>query len=70
MSQRLRCSSQNIDLDGVRNPVEEDMVNRYTSDVIERMKKYWSYKVAELLTRMVSHFLYKAGLQDYWDEKL
>ena len=46
------------------------MVNRYTSDVIERMKKYWSYKVAELLTRMVSHFLYKAGLQDYWDEKL
>ncbi len=53
---------------GVRNPVEEDIVNRYASDVIERMKKYWSYKVAELLTQMVSNRLYKAGLQDYWDE--
>ena len=52
---------------GVRNPVEEDMVNRYASDVLDRMKKDWSYKVGELLARMISHFLYKAGLQDYWD---
>lgn len=53
---------------GIRNPAEEDMVDRYASDVLERMKRQLSYKVAELQTQTVSHLLYKAGLQDYFAE--
>lgn len=53
--------------DGVRDPYAEKMADAYASDVIERMLKHWPYKLGKLMARMLSTFLYKAGIQDYWD---
>jgi len=53
---------------GIRDPYEEKMVNAYSSDVIERMLKHRPYKLGKVMARTLSSFLYKAGIQDYWDE--
>jgi len=53
---------------GVRDPYEEKMADAYASDVMERMLRGWPYRLGKLLARMLSAFLYKAGIQDYWDE--
>jgi len=52
---------------GVRDPYEEKMADSYASSVIERMLRHWPYKLGKSLARFLSGFLYKAGLQDYWD---
>lgn len=52
---------------GIRNPYEEKMAEAYAFDVLERMLKRWPYKLGKLMARMISSFLYKAGIQDYWD---
>src|ERR1700730_119991 len=54
-------------LNVIRNPYEEKMADAYASDVIERMQKYWIYRIGQLMSRMLSSFLYQAGIQDYWD---
>ncbi|SRR6266404_4156871 len=53
--------------DGIRNPYEEEMADAYASDVMERMLEHWPYKLGKLMARMLSTFLYKAGIQEYWD---
>lgn len=53
--------------DGIRNPYEEKMADAYAADVMGRMLRQWRYKLGRLLARMLSMFLYKAGIQDYWD---
>ncbi len=53
--------------DGIRDPYEEKMADAYSADVIERMLRHWPYKLGKLMARMLSSFLYKAGIQDYWD---
>jgi hypothetical protein len=55
--------------DGSRDPYEEKMADAYASDVMERMLKHWPYKLGQLLARLISAFLYKAGIQEYWDGK-
>lgn len=52
---------------GIRDPYEEKMAEEYASDVISRMLTSWRYKFGKLLTRMLSTFLYKAGIQEFWD---
>lgn len=53
--------------DGVRDPYSEKMADQYASDVIQRMLGHWPYKFGKLLARMLSSFLYQAGIQEYWD---
>jgi hypothetical protein len=43
------------------------MADAYASDVTEKMLRHWPYKLGQLWARMISTFLYKAGIQDYWD---
>ena len=52
---------------GIRDPYEEKMAEEYASDVINRMLTSWRYKFGKLLTRMLSTFLYKAGIQEFSD---
>lgn len=50
---------------GIRNPEEETMVDRYASDITERMLRHPSYKLGKSLTRMLSSLLHSAGLKNY-----
>ncbi len=43
------------------------MADTYASEVVNRMLRSWRYRFGKLLTRMLSTFLYKAGIQEYWD---
>jgi hypothetical protein len=52
---------------GTLDPCAEKMADAYASDVINRMLRSWRYKFGKLLARMLSTFLYKAGIQEYWD---
>ena len=54
---------------GVRDPDEEKMADRFASDILARMVRHWPYLLGKVLARMLSTLLYKAGLQDYWDQK-
>jgi hypothetical protein len=53
--------------DGTRDPYEEMIADTYASNVVSKMKNHWPYKLGELLSRMLSHILFKAGIQEYWD---
>ena len=52
---------------GTVDPYAKKMADAYASDVINKMLRSWRYKFAKLLARMLSTFLYKAGIQEYWD---
>jgi hypothetical protein len=52
---------------GVLDPYEEKMADAYASHVIERMLRHWRYKIGKLMAGVLSTFLFKWGLEDYWD---
>jgi hypothetical protein len=52
---------------GVTDPYEEEMVDAYTADLIERMSRHWPYKFGKFLTRKFANLLYSAALQKYED---
>ena len=52
---------------GIRDPHEEEMADQYAAEVMNRMLTSWRNRFSRLLAQMLSIFLYKAGIQDYWD---
>lgn len=54
--------------DGITNPYEEKMADAYASDVIQGMLGHWRYRLGKLIARMLSTWLYKAGIEGYFRE--
>jgi hypothetical protein len=54
--------------DGIRNRYEEKMANAYASDVIQGMLGHWRYRLGKLTARMLSTWLYKVGIEQYFRE--
>ena len=54
--------------DGITNPYEEKMADAYASDVIQGMLGHWRYRLGKLTARMLSTWLYKAGIEEYFRE--
>ena len=54
--------------DGVTNPYDEKMADAYALDVIQGMLGHWRYRLGKLTSRMLSTWLYKAGIEEYFRE--
>lgn len=52
---------------GRQDPYAEKMADSYAAAVLEEMLKHWPYKLGQAMAKMISNFLYNAGIQDYWD---
>jgi hypothetical protein len=63
-----RSSEKYRPYNGVRNPHEEDIADRYAADITKRMLKRPRYRIGKLMSRVLSNLLYRAGLQNYWKE--